>query len=132
MILGAVPLSIDPVDGASSTNAGYGFINRGTIQVQPENTDASVTAVIINGASPTDNTVIQGGLLNTGTISSAAITSVNTDSATSADTFTIGSYVTIPRIVVSGEQTSSATTTPARSSPRSAAPAAAAPPRWAS
>jgi len=111
VILGAVPLSIDSVDGASATNPGYGFINRGVIRVTPANEDISSTALIINGSSPVNNTVIQGGLLNTGTIQASAFTSVNTNSATSTNTVTIGSYVTIPRIVVSGEQTSSATNT---------------------
>ena len=45
-------------------------------------------------------------MLNTGTISATATTSVNTNSATSADAITIGSYIKIPRIVVSGEATS--------------------------
>jgi hypothetical protein len=111
VILGAVPLSIDSVDGASTTNPGYGFINRGVIRAAPESQDISTTALIINGSSPINNTVIQGGLLNTGTITAGASTSVNTNSYTSVNTVTIGSYVTIPRIVVSGETTSAATFT---------------------
>ncbi len=103
VILGAIPLSIDSVDGASTTNAGYGFINRGLIRSTPESPDISTTTLIINGSSPVNNTVIQGGFLNTGTISAAAATSVNTNSATSVNTVTIGSYVTIPRFVVAGE-----------------------------
>ena len=112
VILGAVPLSIDPVDGASAINAGYGFINRGQIRATPESQDVSTTALIINGSSSVNNTFIQGGLLNTGTISSGAATSVNTNSYTSVNTVTIGSYVKIPRIVVSGEATSAVTFTP--------------------
>ena len=111
VILGAVPLSIDSVDGASTTNAGYGFINRGTIRAAPESPDISTTGLIINGSSPVNNTVVQGGLLNTGTISATASTSVNTNSATSVNTITIGSYTTIPRFVVSGESTSAVTFT---------------------
>ena len=112
IVLGAIPLSVDSVDGASGTNPGYGFINRGTIHVTPENFDTNSTSLIINGSSPVNNTVIQGGFLNTGTITGSALTSVNTNSATTTDTITIGNYVTIPRIVVSGEETSSVTSTP--------------------
>jgi hypothetical protein len=110
VILGAVPLSIDSVDGAG-TGAGFGFINRGTIRAAAESPDVSTTTLIINGSSPINNTIIRGGLLNTGTISASAGTSVNTNSGTTANAVTIGSYVTIPRIVVSGEVTSAATTT---------------------
>jgi hypothetical protein len=112
--LGVVSSSIDAADGVASPTAftpGYGFINRGNIRVTPEDTDVSSTAMIITGASPADNTVIQGGLLDTGAITSSAVTSVNTNSATSTNTVTIGNYTTIPRIVVSAEETSSATTT---------------------
>ena len=112
IVLGAVPLSIDSVDGSSTTNAGYGFINRGAIRATPESQDVSTTTLIINGSSPVNSTLIAGGLLNTGTISSTAATSVNTDSGSSATTITIGSYATVPRIVVSGEATSAATFTP--------------------
>jgi hypothetical protein len=112
VVLGAVPFSVDSVDGATTGHPGYGFINRGIIRVTPENLDTSSTTLIIDGSSPINNTVIQGGLLDTGAITSSAITSVNTNSATTADTVTIGNYVTIPRIVVSGEETSSASTTP--------------------
>ncbi|HWC62732.1 MAG TPA: autotransporter domain-containing protein [Rhizomicrobium sp.] len=111
IVLGAVPASVDSVDGATATNPGYGFINRGKIQVTPENFDTSSTALIIDGSSPVNNTTIKGGLLNTGSITAAAFTSVNTNSGTSADTVTIGNYVSIPRIVVAGEETSSVTAT---------------------
>ena len=111
---GVISSTIDPVDGVANptaTNPGYGMINRGNIRTTPESPDTSSTAMIINGASPADNTVIAGGLLDTGAITSSASSSVNTDSAVSTDTLTIGRYTTIPRIVVSGEETSSATTT---------------------
>ena len=111
VVLGAVPFSVDSVDGATSTRSGYGFINRGIIRVTPENFDTNSTTLIIEGSSPINSTTIQGGLLNTGSITATALTSVNTNSATSADTVTIGNYTTIPRIVVSGEETSSVTNT---------------------
>ncbi|HWY60813.1 MAG TPA: autotransporter domain-containing protein [Rhizomicrobium sp.] len=111
VVLGAVPFSVDSVDGAVGSNPGYGFINRGTIRVTPENFNTNSTTLIINGSSAINNTTIQGGLLNTGTITATAITSVNTNSGTSANTVTIGNYVTIPRFVVSGEETSSVTST---------------------
>ena len=53
-----------------------------------------------------------GGLLDTGTIQATTATSVNTNSNISANAFTVGSYTTIPRIVVSGEATSASTFTP--------------------
>jgi hypothetical protein len=115
VVLGVISSSIDAVDGVASPtapNPGFGFINRGSIGVTAENTDVNTTSLIINGASPTDNTVIQGGFLNTGGISASSRTSVNTNSATSADTVTIGDYTSIPRIVLSGEETSSVTSTP--------------------
>jgi hypothetical protein len=112
IVFGAVPFSVDDVDGSTATNAGYGLINRGTIHIGAENLDTSTTAMIINGSSPVNSTTIQGGILNTGTIASAGSTSVNTDSSITTDALTIGSYVITPRLVVSAEQTSSATTTP--------------------
>ncbi len=112
IVFGAVPFSVDDVDGSTATNKGYGFINRGTIHIGAENLDVSTTSVIINGSSPVNSTTIQGGILNTGTIASTGTTSVNTDSSISTDALTIGSYVYTPRLVVSGETTSSVTTTP--------------------
>ena len=112
--LGVISSSIDVADGVATPTAskpGYGFINRGSIAVTAENNDIGTTAVIINGASAINNTAILGGLLNTGTISGAATTSVNTNSAVSTNTLTIGNYVSIPRIVVAGEETSSVTNT---------------------
>jgi hypothetical protein len=115
IVLGVISSSIDAADGVASPTAstpGFGFINRGSIGVQAEDTDVNTTGMIITGASPLDTTLIQGGLLNTGAISSSANTSVNTNSATTTDTVTIGNYTTIPRIVLSGEETSSVTNTP--------------------
>ena len=115
IVLGVISSSIDVADGVASPTAstpGFGFINRGSIGVTAENTDVNTTTLIITGASPIDNTVIQGGFLNTGGISSSATTSVNTNSATSTDAVTIGNYTSIPRIVLSGEETSSVTNTP--------------------
>ncbi len=110
VILGVIPASVDSVDGVTAptaANPGFGFINRGSIRVTPQNYDTNSTGMIINGSSAANYTLISGGLLNTGTISSTAITSVDTNSSVSTDTITIGSYTTIPRFVVSGEQTSS-------------------------
>ena len=62
IVFGVVPSSVDPVDGATATNAGYGFINRGRIQITAENLDVGTTTLIIDGASPTNTTTINGGI----------------------------------------------------------------------
>ena len=103
---GVVPSTVDSADGGV-----YSFINHGLITTRPLNQDESVTGLVINGASPTYTTTFTGGLLNTGTIQSTTTTSVNTNSTITSNAFTVGSYATIPRIVVAGEQSSATTFT---------------------
>ena len=103
LVFGLVPTSVDQVDGGK-----YGFINRGQITTRPLNNNESVLGLVINGASAFYDTKIAGGLLNTGIIQATTATSVNTNSATSATGFIVGSYATIPKIVVSSQAASSA------------------------
>ena len=135
-ILGPVQLLVDPADGVTGQTSGYSFINHGSISAAPLDTDTSSLTMLIQGSSPTNYTCFGapaasvaagscvtkattggvtttvGGLLNTGTIAAQAITAENTTSSVSAVALEIGSYATIPRIVVSGELTSGTTTTP--------------------
>jgi hypothetical protein len=115
IVFGVVPNTVDGADGVNTptvSNPGFGFINRGLITTRPTNKDENVTGLVINGASPAFTTTIMGGVLDTGTIQATTTTSVSTNSNISANAFTVGSYVIIPRIVVSGEESSASTFTP--------------------
>lgn len=137
-ILGPVTADIDNAD------AGYSFINRGTISAQALDPQLNAESVVIEGNSSiyytclssvagscdtaahtvsqdvTDSNGVTrtvtynavGGLLNTGTISAASITNLDTSSSVSAVALQIGDYATVPNISVKAETISGSTTTP--------------------
>ena len=126
-LIGPVLASIDSVDGGR----GYAFINHGTISAVPTDLDISSLTLAIQGSSATNYTCLSGsstactgvpatpgtlattgGLLNTGTIRSQAITKEDTTSNLSATTVSIGAFATVPRFDVAGEFVSGNSFTP--------------------
>jgi hypothetical protein len=76
------------------TDAGYSFLNRGSIAGTSINPDVNVTTFSVLGASTTAETVFDGGIFNGGSISAAATT--DTRAATvSATALYIGSFTVI-------------------------------------
>src|SRR6185312_4007076 len=126
LVIGPVQSVNDPADGATGPNAGFSFINHGTIGAQPTDVDVGSTAVVIEGQSAANFTCLSGssascvtsaggaqvgGLLNTGTISAGAVSQENTTSTVTANALTIGGFATVPRIVVAGELTTGTSST---------------------
>jgi hypothetical protein len=103
---------IGPVTNADATDAGYSFINRGTISAIPTDAQLNAAAVVITGASPAYTTTLTGGLLNTGTISAQGGTVQQTNSGTAVVAMRIDQYATVPKVVVQGQTVSSGTFTP--------------------
>ena len=126
-ILGPVQLSVDPADGVNGQTSGYSLINHGSISSTPLDTDTSSLTMLIQGSSPTNYTCLGapaasiaagscvtkattggvtttvGGLLNTGTIAPRRSPPKTPPPASAPSRLEIGSYATVPRIVVSGE-----------------------------
>ena len=127
LIIGPVQTSTDVADGFNGQGGGYSFINRGTIQAAPIDTNNSSIAMVIEGQTAANYTCLSGsstscvttvggkhvgGFLNTGTIVAQAGTPDNTVSSITANALVIGGYATVPRIVVAGELTTGSSTTP--------------------
>ena len=121
VILGPVTSDVDSID------AGYSFINRGSISAQPTDPDRGTAAIVIQGASTTYFTCLSsavgscatngGGLLNTGTIAAQASTSSQTNTAngiTSATGLYIGPFATVPRLDVKAEDINASNKTPGK------------------
>ncbi len=132
VIIGPAPSTVD------STDPGYSFINRGTIQAAPTDAQVSSMAIAIRGNSTTNYTCLSavvgscnsvdgngnpgGGLLNTGTISAASATNQaqivanppqGLDRFVTATALDIGGFATVPTIEVKAEAINSTNTTPA-------------------
>ncbi len=116
VVIGPVPSTVD------STDSGFSFINRGTIQAAPTDSQVSSLAFAIRGNSTANDTRLTGGLLNTGTISAVASTnqaeiSANPpqglDQFVTATALDIGSHATVPTIEVKAEAINSTSNTPA-------------------
>ncbi|HEY1612517.1 MAG TPA: autotransporter domain-containing protein [Rhizomicrobium sp.] len=88
-----------------ATDPGNSFLNRGSISGGATDADVSVTTFSIVGASPTVETIFNGGFFNGGTIS--AVAGTDTRAATvSANALLIGDYTVIPMLTNSNESNS--------------------------
>lgn len=90
------------VDAADAANPDYSFINRGAITASPEDPNISSEAVQMTGSIGTPLVFKGNGLINSGTISSIAVTKVPGQAVTTT-AIEIGSYVTLPSIYVSSQ-----------------------------
>ena len=77
-----------------TTDPGYSFLNRGSISGDSASAGTDVTTVSIVGASSTVQTILQGGILNGGSITATATTNDKVTSAT-ADALVIGNYAVL-------------------------------------
>ncbi|OJU10451.1 MAG: hypothetical protein BGN85_12710 [Alphaproteobacteria bacterium 64-11] len=132
VVIGPAPSTVD------STDPGYSFINRGTIQAAPIDAQVSAMAMAIRGNSTANYTCLSavvgscasvdgngnagGGLLNTGTISAAAATNqaqtvanppTGLDQFVTATALDVGGFATVPNIEVKSEAIDSTNNTPA-------------------
>jgi hypothetical protein len=133
------PVIIGPVASTvDSTDPGFSFINRGTIQGAAVDPQVSSLAMAIRGNSTTNYTCLSavvgscasvdgngnpgGGLLNTGTITALSSTNVTTrtqslptglDQNVTATALDIGGFATVPNITVKAEAIDSTHFTPA-------------------
>ena len=86
-------------------DSGYGLLNRGSIVASPSDANTSVTAVRFAGVSPTANVMVDGGILDAGTISaSGTTTDVNTTTPIDVNAIIVDNYATVPSIVTSSEE----------------------------
>jgi hypothetical protein len=84
------PLTIGVYD-RDTTNGGFSFYNRGSVSITPTNYNDSSTAMRLDGTSPSLQTVLTGGIFNSGVMSASAQSS---NSATNTTSFgAIGIYV---------------------------------------
>ncbi len=97
-------ISISPINATTPITIGkyagesYGFLNRGTITVQPTDPDASATGISMSGGS-TSQVSITGGIWNSGSLTVSASTDTRATTTVSALGLSIGNYVTVPTLV---------------------------------
>lgn len=91
--------SYDPVESLVFGNfgtTGYSFVNTGTIDISPANTNKSAGAAIsIVGGGSKYATILDGGLYNSGTISAAVRNSSDTPTTVTVTGLTTSGYVYI-------------------------------------
>ncbi len=97
-------------DTADAANGAYGFINRGSINAQPEDPNKGTRAIVIGGTSTAVGVTIDGGFFTSGIITATATSTTTAagglpGSAVSATALEIDGSVTIPKIVVSAQST---------------------------
>ncbi len=106
-IFGPVQSSIDSADGVTGQVGGYSFINHGTIQASPIDTDISSSAVVIQGSSAANYTCF--GAVAASIAAGKCVTAVSTSTpvTTSTTSTTVGGVTT----TVTTTQTGAATIT---------------------
>jgi hypothetical protein len=90
------PLTIGGYTDPLGIFGNVSFLNRGIITATPENYDSSSIGVAISGVSTVTQATLTNGLVNAGTIGSAAVTDAHATTASSQVTaLSIGDFVTI-------------------------------------
>ena len=104
LVMGPVQSIIDSADGVTGQVGGYSFINHGTIAARPIDTDFSSTAMVIQGASPTNFTCLgnavasaaAGACVTTGVVKAAVTTTTVTNGTVTTTTNGVTTTTTGP------------------------------------
>lgn len=83
---------------ADTSNPGYSFYNRGTINAAPNDADFGSVGMRVVGANGAPVTFDGLGILNTGSIAASAKTDAKGSNGTATTALWIGDYVTVPTL----------------------------------